>query len=426
MLRHETYIRREKMKKFIYAAAVALAVLVGLTACPSPTGSGGEPAVTYSQLWIKGSFDDWKADPKHYFIVDELDSNKLTFTITGLYNDPNVPLYYEFVFVSPDNKEFKYNSDTPITPGTSFVLGDSSASGSTFTKNVKFEATKASYTVTVDISNPAAPSVNLVAGTQDATPVTDEILLNKLQIKGNQFSQINGEPVASWTPANGTIDVSAKTASWDVLIDNKNGEFGFNSLNNFLKGVTLDVSALVNEGDETAASEILLNDGNNCTLANTTKKGSIYTITVTVDITKSVADGRYQISAKLKTLGTQDWAFEVPANVYITGDITGGWQEADGAPKRPAIPVASEKAEFTYSAAATGKVAFKIALAANAGWNGLIGFDGVDTTGTAVIIYSDGGDLAFDAEDGKTYVVTIDFKAPYSTTGKPFVTISEQ
>lgn len=414
------------MKKFIYAAAVALAVLVGLAACPSPTGSGGEPVVTYSQWWIKGSFDDWKDNPKHYFIVDELDPNKLTFTITGLYNDPNVPLYYEFVFVSPDNKEFKYNSDTPVTPGTPFVLGDSSASGSTFVKNVKFVATKASYTVTVDISDPAAPSVNLVAGTQDATPVTDEILLNKLQIKGNQFSQINGATVAGWTPANGTIDVSAKTASWDVLVDNKTGEFGFNSLNNFLKGVTLDVSALVNEGDATAASEILSNDGNNCTLANTTKKGSIYTITVTVDITKSVADGRYQISAKLKTLGTEDWSFDVPANVYITGDITGGWQEADGDPNRPALPVSNGIATYNYSAAATGKVAFKIALTANAGWSGLIGFSGIDTTGTAVNIYDDWGNITFDAVSGNTYVVTIDFTGSYTTTGKPVLTIAQQ
>lgn len=413
-------IRREKMKKIAFAA-MALAALVGFMGCDTGSSTDGGDAVTYSDWQIKGSFDDWTL---HKLVVDEIDANKLTFEITGLYNDANVPLLYEFVLVNPDNVEYKIagaSNPTEVTPGTAFVLGDAAATGSTTVQNVGFEAVQSSYTVTVDITDAAAPEVNLVAGSAVATPVTNDVLLSKLQIKGNQFSQINGAAVGAWTGTAGTI--SGATMTWDVLVDNKTGEFGFNSMNNFLKGVSPDVTALTAGGAATTAANLSNSTGSNCSMTGMPKDGSVYTVVVTVDVTKSVAEGRYAMTVALKTLGADDWAFEVPENVYITGDVTGGWNEADDETLRPALPVAADTATYTYTASSTGKQGFKIALTADSGWDGLIGYTGVVTTGSTVSIYADGSNIAFDAVNATEYTITVDFSGDYTTTGKPLVTI---
>lgn len=414
-------IRREKMKKIAFAA-MALAALVGFMGCDTGSGTDGGSAVTYSDWQIKGSFNDWALQK---LVVDEIDANKLTFEISGLYNDANVPLLYEFVLVNPDNVEYKIEgadkSVTEVTPGTAFNLGDSAAAGSTTMANVGFEAVQSSYTVTVDITDAAAPEVNLVAGSVAAIPVTNDVLLSKLQIKGNQFSEINGTAVGSWTGTAGTID--GATMTWDVLVDNLGGEFGFNSMNNFLKGVSPDVSALTAGGAATASANLSNSTGSNCSMTGMPKDGSVYTVVVTVDSTKSVADGRYAMTVALKTLGTDNWVFAAPANVYITGDVTGGWNETDDATLRPAMPVTADVATYTYTASATGKQIFKIALKADAGWGGLIGYNGIVTTGTTVAIYDSDNNIAFDAVSGTAYTITVNFTGAYTSTGKPLVTI---
>lgn len=409
------------MKK-IALAAMALAALVGFMGCDTGSNKDEGTAVTYSEWQIKGSFGDWATSK---LVVDEIDSNKLTYEISGLYNDANVPLLYEFVLMNPDNVEYKIEGAngtvTEVTPGTAFTLGDSAAAGSTTKANVGFEAVKASYTLTVDITDPAAPELNLIAGSTDATPITNAILLERLQLKGNQFSEINGVAVGAWTGTAGTI--TGTTMAWDVLVDNMGGEFGFNSMNNFLKGVSPDVAALTAGGAATASANLSNTTGGNCTMTGMPKDGSVYTISVTVDVTKSVADGRYAMTVALKTLGTDDWVFAAPANVYITGDVTGGWNEADDDTLRPALPVSSNTATYTCTASATGKKIFKIALKANAGWGGLIGYSGVVTTGSTVAIYDSDGNIAFDAVSGTEYTITVDFTGAYTSTGKPLVTI---
>lgn len=413
------------MKKIAFAA-MALAALVGFMGCD--TGSNGEtddPAVTYSSWWIKGSFDSWSDSPKHYFIVDEIDANKLTFEITGLYKHSTIPIVYQFVLVNPEGVEYKIEGAsgavTSVTPGTAFTLGDSAATGSTTLANAGFEAAMSSYTVTVDITTATAPSVNLVAGSAAAPEVTNEVLIEKLAIKGNQFSAINGTAVDAWTATAGTA--GATTMAWDVLVDNKNGEFGFNSIDGFLKDATIDVSALT-EGGAASAADVLSNStGSNCKLTGMPKAGAVYTLTVTVDTTKTVAEGRYSLTAALKTASTTDWAFEIPAEIYITGSVTGDWSEADDDVLRPALAVASNQATYAFTADATGKEIFKISLTADSGWDGLIGFGGVVTTGTTVAIYDDWGNIAFDAVSGTEYTITVDFSGDYTATGKPLVTI---
>lgn len=402
------------MKKILCAAAIALAAFVGMTGCDNPTDEKKEtPAVTYSTWWIKGSFDGWAENPKHFFVVDELDANKLSFEISGLYKDTTVPLDYEFVLVSPDNKEFKYAGTTNVTPGTAFVLGDSSAEGSTSTNNVKFIADKSSYTVRVDIANAAAPSVKLIAGSEDAAPVTNAVLLSKLQIKGDQFSEINGAEVDAWTGTDGTV--SGATISWDVLVDNKNGEFGFNSLNNFLKGYKIDVTDRTAGGDGTEAKNLSNTDGGNCSMTGMPKDGSVYTVSITVDSTKSVADGRYKISVALKTLGTANWAFAPWATVFINGNGLGADYEAWSSKE---LTISSGVATFEFVANAA-KAEFKPSKATS--WVDAVGF-GAITEGTGSLTLSDTGNIAFDTTIGSTYRISIAFTDTYIADGKPVVT----
>lgn len=411
------------MKKILCVAAIALAAFVGMTGCDNSSDPEDkkDPVVTYSTWWIKGSFDNWASDPKHFFVVDELDANKLSFDITGLYNDASVPLEYEFVLVNADNKEYKYAGTTAVTPGNAFVLGDSSAAGSTSTNNVKFIAAKSTYTVRVDITNPTAPSVNLIAGSTDATVVTNAILVEKLEIKGNQFSKINDAVVGAWTATKGTVN--GNSMSWDVYVDNMNGEFGFNTMNGWIQGAKPDVTTLVAAGDALTAPVALKSTDGNCSLQKMTKSGSVYTLTVAVDSSKAVADGRYSLSVVLKTVGTEAWVFTAPSTAFITGDITGGWNETDDDTLRPTLTVTAGKATYNFTVTATGMKQFKIATTAGSGWAGLIGFSGVDVTGSSVAIYENGGNLAFDAV-ADDYVVTIDFSTTYVTSGKPVVTIA--
>ena len=52
--------------------------------CDTGSGTDGGSAVTYSDWQIKGSTDNWA---EHQFAVDEIDANKLTYTIDVEYAD---------------------------------------------------------------------------------------------------------------------------------------------------------------------------------------------------------------------------------------------------------------------------------------------------------------------------------------------------
>ncbi|HKL86194.1 MAG TPA: hypothetical protein VJ861_07685, partial [Treponemataceae bacterium] len=210
---------------------------------------------------------------------------------------------------------------------------------------------------------------------------------------------------------------------WDILIDNKNGSFGFNSLDGFIRCGSLDVSSLV-VGGEDLAMKVLLGGGDNCSLTETPKSGSVYTVAIIIDQAKSVADGRYTMLVDLKTLGTEDWAFEVPASVFITGDVTGGWNENDDAILRPSLTVAAAAATYEFTAGADGSQGFKISLKGDSGWDGLVGFGSVVTTGTTIPLVDDGGNISFTAVKDTVYVLTIAFPASYVADGKPVVTVT--
>lgn len=405
------------MKKIAFAA-MALAALVGFMGCD--TGSNAEnddPAVTYSSWWIKGSFDSWSDSPKHYFMVDEIDENTLSYEITGLYKHSTIPIVYEFVLVNPDGKEYKIEGakDTVSkqTPGTAFTLGDSSAAGSTTLANVGFEAAMTSYTVTVDITTATAPSVNLVVGTTAAPEVTDEVLLGKLEVKGNQFSEINGAAVDAWTATAGTT--TATTMSWDVLVDNKNGEFGFNSIDGYLKDATIDVAALTAGGAASAADALSNSSGNNCKLTGMPKAGAVYTLTVTVDTTKTVADGRYSLTAALKTESDTDWAFEPWETLFINGNGLGAdfgeWASQE-------LTIANDAGTFEF-VANLDVASFKPSRAT--AWSGDVGFSGI-TQGEGSLTLSDNGNISFATTVGSTYRITIAFTGTYLTDGKPVIT----
>lgn len=406
------------MKKMAFVVALALAIFVGITGCDTGTGADPDspPAVSYSEWWVKGSFDGWSDSPKHFLVIDEVDAKKLTYEITGLYSNASIPLVYEFVLVNPEGVEYKIeglkDTVTPVTPGTPFVLGDSKATGSTTLANVGFVAAKSSYIVTVDITDAVVPSVNLIAGKVDAPAVTNAMLLDKLEIKGNQFSKINTVAVDAWTATAGTV--TGDTMSWDVLVDNKNGEFGFNTLDGWKQGVKPDVTDL--DVDASTVSVKLLNDGGNCSLVGMPKSGSVYTITVTVDVTKSVADGRYSLTATYKTAGTADWAFEPWEHVFIAGTVT-SWTAGEFVETTNAANVCT----YTFKATSV-EPEFKIVKANE--WGTDLGFSGV-LQGTGSLALSDkGGNISFVAVVDSSYTITVTFPASYVADGKPVVTVT--
>lgn len=399
------------MKRFA-VASLALIALLGFTGCELLGGPGDkdvkeDPKVTLSDWKIKGSFDGWQL---HQFTQNAADANQLTFLIEDLN-----AIDYEFVLVDPAGTEIKYSTDDNVTPGTAFTLG-----GESGTKNVSFTATQLAYKLEVNVANPAAPVANLIGNTTPAKAVTNAILLEKLKIKGNQFSQVDGVAVAAWSEAAGTISGNSKT--FDILVDNKNGEFGFTVLEGFVAHVDIDASGLTaTTSTATTPVELLTTGGNgNTHLTGTTKSGSVYTITVTVDASKTIGTGRYMISAALKTLSTTDWAFEAWSMVYMTGagDDFGNWGWT-----LAAITPTAGVAEYTFKATATAQQ-FKINKAA--AWDGgQVGINGIDSTGSGVTL-SGSDNIEFTAVVGNSYKVKVDFTSTnYVTTGKPTVTVTD-
>lgn len=398
------------MKKAMLLLLAAV-TLLGFVACPNPTG-GDDPIVQYSEWWIKGSFDNWGTAPKHFFAIeDELAPNILTFVIDNLY-----PIDYEFVLVNPTGGEIKYSTDDNIAPDTEVTMGGGS--------NASFTASKKSYTIRVDITNPAAPKLKIVSGAEPALAITEAVMASFLKIKGDQFS-------IGWTATAGTFDATAKTVTFPVTVVEQLNTFGFESVNGFLKGVRIDSPAAV--GDSTVPVP-LGTTGSNIWLAGVPKDNATYDVVVTLDASGATVGDMYTVSVKLTNEGDIAWPpLTPPTDLYFVGALDGvagmtDWSELDAG--RAHVAVASDQAVLTYTATATEKQVFKWATAANAGWNGLVGYgyfvetSGSDGTGGTALVSGDGENLAFDAVAGNQYSIIVDYSV-YAETGIAILLVME-
>lgn len=391
--------------------------MFGLVSCELISSMfGAKPAATtqYSEWWIKGSFDAWADLPHHFLAIDELNAKKLTFVIDNLY-----PIDYEFVLVSPgatsattDDVEVKYSTDDNIAPDTQVTM--------TGTKNASFTAAKKSYTVTVDITDAAAPKMTLVSGSVAVLALTEAVLASNLKVKGDQFS-------IGWTETAGTYTAATKTVSWDLTASSLTGAFGFSSLDGFLKGVTFTSPATA--GACTTADTLSTTASDNATIKSIPKKDSVYTVSVLLDAAATTVATKYKVSIALKTVGTTAWVFTAPTDIYVVGSLAGAtgmtaWSEADTG--RAKVTLASGKATLTFTANATGKQEFKYATAAASGWNNLVGYSAGAATTTGVTLADSGGNFSFTATTGKIYTIVVDFSGTYSSTNIAVVTVTEQ
>lgn len=423
------------MKK-IAVALVALAAVIGFVGCTTPTSSttSTTPTATLSNWQIKGSQDGWTL---HQLTVDPLNANKLTYVMSTPYKTT-----YQFVLVGvtstgalgadPANK-FDVAVPTGTTStiisannGTAFSL----APTATGDQNAYFHADYSTYTVTVDITTPTAPSVKLVAGTTAATAVTAAVLAQNLQIKGNEFSKIDGNTVAAWTatnPVSTNVNTAAGSVSWNLYVDNMSGTFGFNSnIDGWIAGSSssnIDVSSLTSTSS-TATSSLALATTNtsNLALIKMPYSGAIYTVTVTCTApTQLYGTGSYAISVALNSTSTIAWVFTPWTKVYFPGNGTefSNWTVGSF----PSATTASGIATLQITATATSE-AFKINQ--DNAWNGRdVGFSGINVGTGSIALVSSSGNIGFTATIGSTYTIKVDFTpATFTSGGKPTVTVT--
>lgn len=392
--------------KRIAVAALAMIALLGFTGCDilgTKEDVKNEPSTSVSQWWIKGSFwKDWAWNEPHYFTKDNV-SGALSFELTDLRQ-----LDYEFVLVDPDGTEFQMpeGAATLVAADTATPL-TAKVDGKTF--NPKFAATKTSYTIVVDISNPDAPELIMQPGATAATPYDAAELAAGLTIKGGLFG-------FGWTDTAGVFNASTNTVTFDdITVTGKSGEFGFSSLDGFLKGVTVASPAAV--GSATAVT--LLTTGDNAKITDVPKTDSIYTIVVTIDTSKTIAEGKYSMVVTLKTLGTTAWAYDAWAAVYIAGDGSefGDWT----AGSFKTATIASGIATYTFTATKTPSQ-FKIVKANE--WGTDVGFGGIEQAAGSITLSSNGGNIGFTSTVGTSYTITIDFTTTkYKADGVPAVKV---
>ncbi|MEI6385565.1 MAG: hypothetical protein WCQ50_02950 [Spirochaetota bacterium] len=403
-----------KRASILLLAAVAMFGLVSCELITSMFGTKAAATPQYSEWWIKGSFDSWADTPHHFLAIDELNTKKLTFVIDNLY-----PIDYEFVLVSPgatsattDDVEVKYSTDDNIAPDTQVTM--------TGAKNASFTAAKKSYTVTVDITDAAAPKLTLVSGSVAVLALTEAVLASNLKVKGDQFS-------IGWTETAGTYTAATKTVSWDLTASSLTGTFGFSSLDGFLKGVTFTSPATA--GACTTTDTISTTASSNAMIKSIPKKDSVYTVSVLLNAAATTVATKYSVSIALKTVGTTAWVFTAPTDIYFVGQLDGAtgmtaWSEADTG--RAKVTIASGKAVLTYTSTADGKQAFKYAVAAGSKWDNLVGFSAITAGTTGVTLADDGGNVSFTAVKTKTYVITIDFSGTFTSTGISTASVVQQ
>ncbi|HUX42148.1 MAG TPA: hypothetical protein VMV83_13360 [Rectinemataceae bacterium] len=427
------------MKK-IAVALVALAAVIGFVGCTNPTNS--TPTTTLSKWQFKGSQDGWTL---HQFTVDPLNTNKLTYVVSTPYKTT-----YQFVLVGatstgalgvdPDNL-FKTSSTTvAANDGIAFSLvADPTGKAA---NNVQFHADFTTYTVTVDISNPSAPSVKLVAGTTASAAVTAAVLGAKLQIKGDQFSKIDGNAVAAWTatsPQTANLNSATGVVSWDVYVDSKLGTFGLNSdLDGWIAGSgqlsdatrAIDVSSATTTS-ATTPMNLTVSGASNIVLINMPDNGATYKLTVTPTAPiVAYGAGSYTVSVALVTPSTTAWTLYTPfTNAYLVGSNAelGSWTPAS------AIAMSTTTAGvFTKQIAAsvTGTEEFQI-LPTNTGWTGQLGYANgpygiVVGTGSIALPYPiSGNNISFSATSGSLYTITVDMStAAFTANSTPTVTVT--
>jgi hypothetical protein len=403
----------------MFMAALVVITLLGVAACTSPTSNKTTTSAASLSSWqIKGSTDGWSL---HQLTIDQLTSTKLTYTMATPY-----AVNYQFVLVGPTTagalgadpaQKFDFNvsaASANVTNNTAFVMQNTATAG--FGNNVAFTATATTYTVTVDITNPAAPSVTLVPGTTAAAVVTNAVLLAQLQLKGNEFSQINGATVAAWTAADGTV--SGGTISWDVLVDNKLGSFGFNSLDGWLSGPQV-VSPTV-AGTSATVANAVSNGSANAAITSPPKSGSVYTISITPDVTSTSTTARYPMTITLKTLSTTNWAFAAWTSTYLVGSGAefGTWTPTTG------VAMTNASGVFTKQITATGTAEQFQLIPTAVDWTGQLGFAAIVADATGLALTNSGGNIAFTAAIGTTYTITVDFTtAAYIANGTPTVKV---
>jgi len=397
------------MKK-ILQMLTALLLLVAMFSCDNNTTNTTESST--SEWWLKGSMDGWadSGDDQHFFTKDELDSNILRFEITDLY------IYdYEFVIVAPDGTEWKANTDSSVASETAIVFTDVEADQT----NATFTAAKTSYTVVVDITDSSAPSVKLEAGATDAVVPDFAKLAEELKIKGDMFT-------IGWTETAGIVDADNKTVTFEVTADSKTGTFGFSSMDGYLK---CDEIASPTTAAESATAVTLTKDAaNNISISDIPKSDSVYTIVVTIDESKTVAEGKYSMVVTLKTVGVTDWAFDIPVTVYLLGDLSAtdwsDWSQTDDG--REAIDLVSDIATYTYTTTDADDQKFKWATAADSGWDGLSGFGSATIDTSTITLSNDDGNFLFSATDATSYTIKIDYSdaTDYATTGVPVLTVT--
>lgn len=377
----------------------ALMLLIALFGCDA---GGEDAAASLESTWfVKGSFDNWAdsadAGTRHFLKKDEVDNKILTYEITDL-----LMLDYQFVIVDTSGDsdvEWKAPTLTPKASTTPLIFVDADYT------NAIISATKTSYTLTVDVTDPTKPSVTIVPGSTDSHIPTFTDLAAKLQLKGNMFS-------TGWNVlVEGTADVDAKTVTFDDLtVGAYLGGFGFNSLNGYLKNANITSPT---EVDIPSDSVVLASDGSDCKIMATPCADSVFTVVITIDTDLTVATGRYSVVATLKELGSEAWVFDpwteafVPGAMNNWGKIDDGddWSNVDAATATVKSGIATY--EFTANEGFMGYKGFKVAYAAE--WSAAVGFGGiiVDTTGLTLTDLDGNIGLA-DAELDTVYIVTID------------------
>ncbi len=391
------------MKKLLQllTALLMLVALVGCDMFGSDSDSDADaddtvPASLVSTWWVKGSFDGWAdsvdAGTRHFFTKDELNNNILTYEVTGLYT-----LDYEFVIANGD-KEWKAPEATTTVSDTAVVFVDADYANATFT------AAKTSYTITVDITDPAAPSVTIVAGATDSIVPDFAKLSSDLKIKGSAFDP-------SWGEIVGVADAAAKTVTFaDLTMSSTSCEFGFSSTDGFLNAVDTTITHTAQD-DITAAIALVKEGGSNISIADVPKSDSLYTVVVTIDDTLAVDAGRYTMTVELSTIGVTDWAIDfawLSERIQMQGSLfVIGWNATD--------PTSIDAVAKT--------VTWDVTIADAAGAFGFPSFDGylkpmaataavpvvaVGETSAAIALPSGDTDGSFaTAVAGETYSITV-------------------
>ncbi len=298
------------MKKAMLLLLAAV-TLLGFVACPNPTV---DPVDLTSDWTIKGSFNSWG---EQNFTMDELDNTKLTLTIDNLYENTA----YKFVLVAPgtgdvETRTYRSASDASLIIGTpaTFVIKTSSGTDS----DANFFTTVKSVKINVDVSTPTAPIVTVVeATTEAAITLTNTMLADSLRLSGGVWD-------IGWTETAGTFDGTNKV-TWEVTGEAASGEFYINSRDGSLK--VAEFASPATETGSTGPMTVLAGGfGDNAKINSIPMEGCVYTLTMTVDSTKSALAEKYSLEVTLKTLGTVAWPDPIDTTIVTTQmtDGTGG------------------------------------------------------------------------------------------------------